>query len=74
MQREYASKESIAARLSNEDDLDRWYGATIDEWSLLGATAVPREEADQQREKYFKDVDFRDIEALLLSSQHVPIV
>ena len=37
----------------------------MDEWSLIGATAVPRDEALQAREKYFKDVHFRNIEELL---------
>lgn len=56
----------IDESLSKEkEDRARWYTATMDEWSLIGATAVPRDEALQAREKYFKDVHFRNIEEVL---------
>jgi hypothetical protein len=63
-----------------EKDLTRgvedaaWYTATIDEWSGFGGTAVPREEALRQREKYFKDVHFRTIEELLHDSKTMQII
>lgn len=60
--------------LTQTEDRDRWYTATMDEWSFLGGTAVPRHEALEQREKYFKDVHFRTIEELLADSLKVKIL
>lgn len=50
-------------------DRKKWYTATMDEWSVLGATAVPRDVALEQREKYFKDVHFRTLEELFADSK-----
>lgn len=41
---------------------------------MVGATAVPREEALAQRQKYFPDVHFRTIDELFASSKEVKIV
>ena len=46
----------------------------MDEWTMLGATAVPREEALAQRAKYFPNVHFRTIDDLFESSKVVKIV
>ncbi|KAF7542179.1 hypothetical protein G7Z17_g11814 [Cylindrodendrum hubeiense] len=73
LKRNYVTKEALDADLAGEED-ERWYTATIDEWSLSGATAVPYEEAFQQRAKYFKDVHFRTISNLLRDSEHMKII
>ena len=51
--------------LLQASDRAKWYTATMDEWSYLGGTAVPHEEALQQRQKYFEGIKFRTIDDIL---------
>ncbi|RTE84526.1 hypothetical protein BHE90_000919 [Fusarium euwallaceae] len=74
LKRTYVTKEDLEKDLTRGVEDARWYTATIDEWSGFGGTAVPREEALRQREKYFKDVHFRTIEELLLDSRTMQII
>lgn len=46
----------------------------MDEWSFLGGTAVPKEEALEQRQKYFHDVHFRSVDEILSDSKSVQIL
>ncbi|PLN86490.1 NAD(P)-binding protein [Aspergillus taichungensis] len=39
--------------------------AFMDEWNVMGASAVPMDRVLAQREKFFSDVEFRDIETFL---------
>ncbi|KAI8293969.1 hypothetical protein K4K56_003403 [Colletotrichum sp. SAR 10_98] len=72
--RTHVTQDDISRDLANEAVVEKWYRATIDEWSLAGATAVPLEEALHQRERYFGEVKFRDINELLRSSEHLQII
>ncbi|KAI8234572.1 hypothetical protein K4K54_008111 [Colletotrichum sp. SAR 10_86] len=72
--RTHVTQDDISRYLANESEVGKWYRATIDEWSLAGATAVPLEEALHQRERYFGEVKFRDINELLRSSEHMQII
>jgi hypothetical protein len=74
IQRTYRPKEDIDAALAQTEDFDRWYTATMDEWNVLGGTAVPRDEALKLRETVFKDVHFRDIEEVLAGSKKTQIL
>lgn len=53
---------------------NRWYTATMDEWSFSGRPAVPREKALAQREKYFNDVHFRLLEEIFEDSTKTQIL
>ncbi|KAI8166600.1 hypothetical protein K4K50_008302 [Colletotrichum sp. SAR 10_71] len=72
--RTHVTQDDISRDLADEAVVEKWYRATIDEWSLAGATAVPLEEALHQRERYFGEVKFRDINELLRSSEHMQII
>ncbi|KAI8265715.1 hypothetical protein K4K58_010979 [Colletotrichum sp. SAR11_239] len=72
--RTHVTQDDISRDLANETVVEKWYRATIDEWSLAGATAVPLEEALHQRKRYFGEVKFRDINELLHSSEHMQII
>lgn len=74
MQRTHVTEDDISRDLANEAEVEKWYRATIDEWSLVGATAVPLEEALHHREKYFAEVKLRDIDELLRSSEHMQTI
>ncbi|KAF4975560.1 hypothetical protein FZEAL_7675 [Fusarium zealandicum] len=73
-QRSYVTRDTLDQDLAREEEDAVWYTATIDEWSLTGATAVPHQEALQQRDKYFKDVHFRNIDDLLQDSKSMEII
>ncbi|KAI8274850.1 hypothetical protein K4K60_009200 [Colletotrichum sp. SAR11_57] len=72
--RTHVTQDDISRDLANEAVVEKWYRATIDEWSQAGATAVPLEEALHQRERYFGEVKFRDINELLRSSERMQII
>ncbi|KAJ3539872.1 hypothetical protein NM208_g5306 [Fusarium decemcellulare] len=74
LKRTYVTKETLDEDLARDESDTRWYRATIDEWSGSGGTAVPREEALQQRERYLKDVHFRTIDELLEDSKQMQII
>ncbi|CAH0017624.1 unnamed protein product [Clonostachys rhizophaga] len=74
LERNYRPKEDIDAALAQTEDFDRWYTATMDEWNVLGGTAVPRDEALKLRETVFKDVHFRDIEEVLADSKRTQVL
>ncbi|KAH7145567.1 hypothetical protein B0J13DRAFT_443352, partial [Dactylonectria estremocensis] len=74
LEKTYRSKEDIDSALQQTEDKAKWYTATMEEWSILGGSALPMEEAIQQREKYFQGVRFRDIEELLESSKSMQII
>ncbi|KAJ4327712.1 hypothetical protein N0V84_001819 [Fusarium piperis] len=74
LKRTYVTREMLEKDLTRGIEDETWYTATIDEWSGFGGTAVPREEALRQRDKYFKDVHFRTIEELLHDSKTMQII
>ena len=45
--------------------------AQLEEMAALGHFCVPREKALKQREKFFKDVAFRDFETVLREAQEM---
>lgn len=60
--------------LMQAEDKERWYQATMDEWSYLGGTAVPMQEALEQRKKYFSNMHFRTVNEVLADSLKVDIL
>lgn len=68
-QRIRKTEEELREDLLQTSDREKWYTASIDEWSLLGGTAVPYLEATEQRQKYFHDVHFRTLEEVFSDSR-----
>ena len=46
----------------------------MDEWNVLGASALPSAKVTEQREKYFKGVKFRTVKELLEDAKSMEIV
>ncbi|KAL8931107.1 MAG: hypothetical protein Q9208_000211 [Pyrenodesmia sp. 3 TL-2023] len=57
-------RDYVAANLDN-DQVYAVQAVMCDEWSIDGATAVPKEKTLRQREKYFKDCKFSGLEEVL---------
>lgn len=57
----------------DEDPAQLWV-AYMDEWNVTGASAVPWEVVERQREKYFKGIKFRGIGELLEDSKTMDVV
>ncbi|KAK1148118.1 hypothetical protein N8T08_010757 [Aspergillus melleus] len=61
------AKVSILETLRNEDSLgpvERGI-AYMDEWNIMGASAVPMDRVQEQRKRFFSDVQFRGLRELL---------
>lgn len=61
------SKESILSALRDEEALEPFKRAVayMDEWNVVGASAVPMDRVLEQRERFFSGVKFRELRELL---------
>ena len=62
-------QQSLAA-FAHDEDLTALELAQIEEMMVMGYLACPREKTTRQREKYFKNVAFRDLRTLLRCAEN----
>ena len=68
----HRSLEEIRAsttRYTANEDAENLLIAQIEEWMLSGAACVPQKRAEEQREKFFPEMSFSNLEALLAKSE-----
>ena len=62
-------QQSLAAH-AHDEDLTALELAQIEEMMVMGYLACPKEKTMRQREKYFKNVAFRDLRTLLRCAEN----
>ncbi len=65
--RSYRTLEDIAASIKEYETNPGLHTDTaeMEEWTITGATACPRETTLRQREKYFSEIHFLTVEEML---------
>ncbi|KAL9101301.1 MAG: hypothetical protein Q9187_009260, partial [Circinaria calcarea] len=70
----YKSVEEIEAACTNTKDAAELEAAHLDQWTVAGASACPREKTLEQRDKYFGKLKFSSLEELLRLAETVEFV